>query len=203
MLHFQCLAYHYYYNIHPLVIRLYAYLNKREEKRKDFSIVELAADWTRGFILLHTPCRNGCFFLFFWYSLTWLLMLTKHRDSLCKERILHALVVVWEWNIKYFGVMYNGAVCRNQYWMNDFSFLSGWLVVSSLKKWDEDQYERWRSPKSSFEVKKTLLLSLQYVSKSYVYRSYFNVIASIKNWLRIGKNVFRIIIFLCNPGQQI
>ena len=30
--------------------------------------------------------------------------------------------------------MYNGAVCRNQYWMNDFSFLSGWLVVSSLKK---------------------------------------------------------------------
>ena len=132
------------------------------------------------------------FFLFFWYSLTWLLMLTKHRDSLCKERILHALVVVWEWNIKYFGVMYNGAVCRNQYWMNDFSFLSGWLVVSSLKKWDEDQYERWRSPKSSFEVKKTLLLSLQYVSKSYVYRSYFNVIASIKNWLRIGKNVFRI-----------
>ena len=158
MLHFQCLAYHYYYNIHPLVIRLYAYLNKREEKRKDFSIVELAADWTRGFILLHTPCRNGCFFLFFWYSLTWLLMLTKHRDSLCKERILHALVVVWEWNIKYFGVMYNGAVCRNQYWMNDFSFLSGWLVVSSLKKWDEDQYERWRSLKSSFEVKKSLLV---------------------------------------------
>ena len=30
--------------------------------------------------------------------------------------------------------MYNGAVCRNQYWMNDFSFLSKWLVVSSLKK---------------------------------------------------------------------
>ena len=25
-------------------------------------------------------------------------------------------------------------VCRNQYWMNDFSFLSNWLVVSSLKK---------------------------------------------------------------------
>ena len=192
MLHFQCLAYHYYYNIHPLVIRLYAYLNKREEKRKDFSIVELAADWTRGFILLHTPCRNGCFFLFFWYSLTWLLMLTKHRDSLCKERILHALVVVWEWNIKYFGVMYNGAVCRNQYWMNDFSFLSGWLVVSSLKKWDEDQYERWRSPKSSFEVKKTLLC-LYHMSQNHMSTDHTSILLLV---LKINCESAKILFFV-------